>query len=400
MKIEVCPITSSADKFAFLDLGMIPIEGNLSSTREESLKIKKYPMVLQFFPDSKLVSLTETVNSDDIYLNYLYHSSISKPYLEHCSKMADFVTDYVNLVRGSLIADIGGNDGSLLLQFRKKYSDLEYVNVECSKSFVDINQKNNITYINKYFNEATILPKTAKLITSTNVFQHTPPLRSFVKGIYNNLDEEGIWCLEFPYLMSTFINNFYDQAYHEHVYYYCLTAVKKLVEQEGLYVINVSYHDIHTGTLRLIISKNKDLVDNTIESFLNLEKFIDKEYCINWGMSIDLKIEYFRSFFEGLKEQNVKIAGFGAAIKGCVFLNTCKLDYNTIDFIIDDTLEKQGKFVPGTGIEVFSRDILKTKFPDYILILAHNFKDYIIESLRNDGYKGKIIVMFPEIQII
>jgi len=92
------------------------------------------------------------------------------------------------------------------------------------------------------------------------------------------------------------------------------------------------------------------------------------------------------------------IFGFGAAAKGCIFLNSMGLDYNDIPFIIDDTDLKQGKFVPGTGIEIVSREFLKENQPDYILILAHNFTDYIIESLK-DIYNGKFIVLLPEIKI-
>jgi hypothetical protein len=411
MKIEVCPISGSKDAIKFLDLGMIPIEGNLSKNREESLNVKKYSMVLQFFPKSKLVTLEEIVNPDDIYLNYLYHSGISKPYIEHCDEMFDYLEKYVDVGPYDIIADIGGNDGSLLLEFQKKAFNaglfdkhLLLLNVECSKSFKDINKTNGILYINEYFGEKTDLRINYKkpiLITSTNVFQHTEPLRSFIKGIYNNLSNDSVWCLEFPYLVSTLINDIYDQAYHEHVYYYCLSALKTLFEQEGLRIINVSYHKIHTGTLRIISAKNDSELqsDSTIESFINLEEFINKKYLLNWGKRIQSNIERYSNFLLGVKNSGYKIAGFGAAIKGCVFLNTCKIDYNILDYVIDDTPEKQGKFVPGTGIEVMSREILKTNPPDYILILAHNFKEYIIKSIQNE-YKGKFIVMFPDITVI
>jgi len=401
MKIQKCPISNDANGVEFLNLGNIPIEEQLTETREESLIATRYPMVLQFFSKSKLVSLTQTVNKDDVYLNYLYHSHISKPYLEHCNKMYDYLIEFVNFKNGGLIADIGGNDGSLLLQFKNKNPKLELLNVECSKSFIDINKSNNIELINDYFGEQTIFPKKAKLITSTNVFQHTEPLRSFVKGIYNNLDDDGVWSLEFPYLSSTLYNDNYDQAYHEHVYYYCLTPLKQLFEQEGLKIINVSFHSIHTGTLRVVSVKNTSpqQPDSTIKIFLFQEKFITEDYCIKWGNLINEKIIKFKEFLIEIKNSGAKIAGFGAAIKGCVFLNTCNLDYNTIDYVIDDTPGKQNKYIPGTGIEVVNRDILKTNQPDYILILAHNFKDYIIESLRKD-FKGKFIVMFPNITII
>ena len=102
---------------------------------------------------------------------------------------------------------------------------------------------------------------------------------------------------------------------------------------------------------------------------------------------------------EKLLKQNNKIYGFGAAAKGCIFLNSLAITYKEIPYIIDDTDIKQGKFIPGTGIEVVNREFLKNNQPDYILILAHNFADHIIDSLK-DIYQGKFIMFLPEFKII
>ncbi|MFA5153708.1 MAG: methyltransferase domain-containing protein, partial [Clostridia bacterium] len=383
----------------YLNLGNIPLVNNLCTTREESLSCQKYPLAIQFFPESKLTSLTEIVNKDNLFLNYLYRSGVNKPYLEHCAKMYDYLSRYIDFRVGDIIADIGGNDGSLLLEFKKENQSLRYVNVDCSQTFIDVNKEHNIEYINEYFSSKTVLPYKAKLITSTNVFQHTEPIRSFVQGIQKNLTGEGIWCLEFPYILTTLANDNYDQVYHEHVYYYCLKNIIDLLDQEGLRVINVSYHDMHAGTLRVLSVKKSSQrqADSTIESFLNLEKTLTTEYVIKWGQRTHEKIQGFKTFIGALKQQRKTVACFGAAAKGCVFLNTCGIDYTMIKFIIDDTLFKQGKFVPGTGIEVVSREVLKDNHIDYILILAHNFRDYIIKSLEGQYY-GKFIVMFPDIK--
>jgi len=111
------------------------------------------------------------------------------------------------------------------------------------------------------------------------------------------------------------------------------------------------------------------------------------------------KIEILKTYIANLAGEGNVIAGFGAAAKGCVFLNTCEIDYNAIPFIIDDTPFKQGRYVPGTGIQVVDRSVLNDTHIDYILILAHNFKDYIIESLKGQ-YDGKFIVMFPDIRVL
>lgn len=401
MKIEKCPISGSNDTIEYLNLGNVPLVNNLCISREDSFACEKYPLAIQFFPESKLTCLTEYINKDHLFLNYLYRSGVNKPYLNHCSRMYDYLSQMIEFNNKDLVVDIGGNDGSLLMEFRKENRNLHYINVDCSKSFIDINREAGIHYINEYFDGSTQLLYKAKLITSTNVFQHTEPIRSFVQGIERNLASDGVWCLEFPYILTTLANDNYDQIYHEHVYYYCLKNIVDLLRQENMRVINVSYHDMHAGTLRVLSVKESSrwMPDSTILSFLNLEKTLTSEYCYKWGQRTYKKIEEFKKFIANLISQNHRIACFGAAAKGCVFLNSVGIDYTMIDYIVDDTPFKQGKFVPGTGIEIVSRGILQKQKVDYMIILAHNFKDYIINSLKGE-YDGRFIVMFPDIKIL
>ena len=401
MKIERCPISGSTKSVEFLNLGKIPLVNNLCETRKDSLNCERFQLAVQFFPESKVTCLTDIVNKDNLFLHYLYQSGVNKPYLDHCSEMYDYLSRVVDFKDKDLVLDIGGNDGTLLKEFRKENRNLHYVNVDCSRSFIDVNRDAGIEYVNEYFGHNTTLPYKAKLITSTNVFQHTEPIRSFVQGVRRNLASEGVWCLEFPYILTTLANDNYDQIYHEHVFYFCLQNIVDIAEQEGLKVINVSYHDMQAGTLRVLMVKKSSIrqPDNTIKSFLNLEKTLTEEYYVKWGKRTTEKIQDFKDFVENLIDQGNTVACFGAAAKGCVFLNTCGLDYNSIQFIVDDTSFKQGKFVPGTGIQVVDRNALKHTKIDYMIILAHNFKDYIIESLKGQ-YDGKFVTMFPDIKIL
>jgi len=401
MKIERCPISGSTKSVEFLNLGKIPLVNNLCETRKDSLNCERFQLAVQFFPESKVTCLTDIVNKDNLFLHYLYQSGVNKPYLDHCSEMYDYLSRVVDFKDKDLVLDIGGNDGTLLKEFRKENRNLHYVNVDCSRSFIDVNRDAGIEYVNEYFGHNTTLPYKAKLITSTNVFQHTEPIRSFVQGVRRNLASEGVWCLEFPYILTTLANDNYDQIYHEHVFYFCLQNIVDIAEQEGLKVINVSYHDMHAGTLRVLMVKKSSIrqPDNTIKSFLNLEKTLTEEYYVKWGKRTTEKIQDFKDFVDKLIDQGNTVACFGAAAKGCVFLNTCRLDYNSIQFIVDDTPFKQNKFVPGTGIQVVDRNALKHTKIDYMIILAHNFKDYIIESLKGQ-YDGKFVTMFPDIKIL
>lgn len=401
IKIDTCHISGDKDSFLYLDLGDVPLVNNLCLTRDESLSCDKFPLAIQQFRKSKLSCLTEIVNKDRLFLNYVYQSGVNKPFLPHCSEMYLYLENNVSLKSGDLVIDVGGNDGTLLLQFRELAPTLDYLNVDASSSFIDINKKSGINYINDFFDKQFHYKRKAKLITSTNVFQHTLPIRSFVKGIYNNLSSDGVWCLEFPYLLTTLLNDNYDQVYHEHIYYYLLGNIIDLLKKEKMKVINASFHNIHSGTLRVLSVKESDerIPDHSVNSFLSLEATLTEEYYVQWGERTLLKIEKFKNFIKSLHKQGASIACFGAAAKGCVFLNTCVIDYTTIKYIVDDTPFKQGKFVPGTGLEVVGRERLRTDKIDYIIILAHNFKDYIISSLQKE-YNGKFIVMFPDVKII
>lgn len=399
--MKTCPITGSSDRVIYLNLGNVPLVNNLCTTRDESFACQKFPLAIQLFTESNMTCLTEVVNKDNLFLNYLYRSGVNKPYLTHCARMYDYLSRRINFKDKDLVVDIGGNDGSLLIEFRKENKNLNYLNIDCSKSFVEINKEAGIEYLNEYFCANTELPYKAKLITSTNVFQHTEPIRSFVQGIERNLSNEGMWCLEFPYLLTTLANDNYDQIYHEHIYYFCLKNIIDLLKQEGLKVINVSFSDMHAGTLRVLSVKESSLrqPDSTILSFINLEKTLTEEYHLKWGKRTQEKIGTYKQFIMDIIAQGKSIAAFGAAAKGCVFLNSCEIDYSLVRFIVDDTPFKQGKYVPGTGIEVVSRDYLKTHQVNYLIILAHNFKDYIINSLK-EQFDGKYIVMFPDIKIL
>jgi hypothetical protein len=404
--INTCPITGKQDKSIYLDLGMMPLVNNLNDTKKESLVCEKYPLEVQLFEDSRLSSLTVAVDPNILYKNYLYKSGVSKPYIDHCKEMLWFLDSYLFLKEGDRILDIGGNDGTLLRTFLDKNPKLEVLNIDASENLTNEAIGNGIPSINAFWGEEVSKKIDIKFraIITTNCFQHTRPIESFVKGIKNSLDRFGIWCLEFPYWKDSVETNQFDQVYHEHVYYYTIGTLKRLFNANGLEIIKAVRYKIHGGTMRLLIT-HKGLLNETFQPCSSVDKIIEEEAksleeYIVWGKQINSNLEESKDFLISLKKSGNRIAGFGAAAKGCIFLNASNIDHQILDFIIDDTNLKQGKFVPGTGLEVVSRDILKKEKIDYIVILAHNFKDYIIESLKDFGYTGKFITFLPEFKII
>lgn len=402
--INSCPITNSEEHIEYFSLGNIPLVNNLCETREESFSADKFPLTLNYYPSSGLTSLNFAVDGNLLFSHYLYKSSVNKPYVEHCKSMFHHIQQYVPVKDGTKFIDIGGNDGTLLHTFKSvTEKTISVLNVDPSKNLAEVSIQQGVPVLNEFFNiESTnAFRGSIDVITSTNVFQHLKDIDSFVKSVEIALTDNGIWVLEFPYWLTGMLTDQFDQIYHEHMYYYTVTPLKLLMEKNGMRIISVTQQNIHGGSLRLVIGKITctHTTDNSVTEFLERESVYGVDFYTNWGHHIQHHIEKSREYLLGLKSQGKKIYGFGAAAKGCIYLNAMGIDNTVVDLVIDDTDLKQGKFIPGTGIEITDREILHNSPPDYILILAHNFKDYIIESL-SEIYRGKFIILIPEIQVL
>lgn len=384
-----------------IDLGKIPLVNNLCDSVEQSLDAEEFSLKLLIDEDLSIY-LDTKIDPDKMFSNYLYRSSINVPYIEHCKKMWGEINPM--LPENPTVIDVGGNDGALLDAFRTaSKGEVEMHNFDACPDFEEENRSKGIKFHCGFWGEES-LEIGADCITSTNVFQHNNDAEKFVSAISSSM--HGIWVLEFPYFLTTAKTLQFDQAYHEHYYYWLVKPLSILFTKYGLSIVSVSEHDIHGGTIRLISSNKREIVDiycEQGESHCNeVQSYIDKEESFDfrgWGDLVEQKIESDRIFLEKICSEH-SIAAFGAAAKGCTYLSCINSDIvnNSIRYVIDDTKHKQNKYIPGTGIKIVPRDVLEEDQPDYLIVLAHNFAEYIAKSLK-DEYNGKIISMFPEVRI-
>ena len=253
--VLTCPITGDSEKFTYINLGEMPLVNNLCDTRQESFDCQRNKLEVQYFPKSKLSCLSENVDPSLLFSQYSYKSGVVKAYAEHCDEMFWFVDFYLELQTGEKVLDIGGNDGTLLETFLKTKPYLDVLNIDASENITGLSRSKGIPTINAFWGVETAkkLNKKFKLITSTNVFQHTPPIVGFVEAVSISLDKFGIWCLEFPYWKTTMETKQYDQIYHEHVYYYLIEPLQTLLQKFGLRIIKILHIPIHGGSVRLLI---------------------------------------------------------------------------------------------------------------------------------------------------
>lgn len=399
-EVTQCPISYATHSVPYLDLGMMPLVNNLNDTREESLGCVKFPLQVNYYPTSGLSMLSGVVDPKILFSHYVYKSGVSKPYMEHCKEMFAYINQFITVRTGDVFLDIGGNDGTLLKTFQGLNNGIFGLNVDPAKNLGQISRDGGISTISDFWS-SQVSDKIArcKVITSTNVFQHTQPIRDFAQAVCNSLTDDGIWCLEFPYWKTNLETNQFDQIYHEHIYYYMVTPLKHLFNQVGLEIVDISEHAIHGGTMRVISRKKRFAISkraNLVRQYLEEEKKFGEEYLVKWGKHIQSNIVGSKQYLYYLKHDGKKIAAFGAAAKGCIFLNAAGITNDTIDYIVDDTDTKWGKFMPGTGLQIFPRSKLEQDPPDVLIILPHNFADFIVKSVR-PIFKGKFVTMFPQI---
>ena len=398
-----CRVCGNTDLRKYLDLGLMPLANNLASDARSAKELDRFPLQVCFCTECSLSQTSVIVNRQHLFLHYTYRSSISKGYVMHCREMARSVGERLELTSSDLVVDIAGNDGALLIEFKDELG-VRVVNVDPALNIAAISESRGITTINNFWSKDVaqqILDEHGhpKLITATNIFAHVDDVRSFLKAANHCLHDKGALVLEFPYVVDFIENHEFDTAYFEHLSYLGIKPVKVLAAQEGMQVFNVEKHDIHGGTVRVFIAKEGSHdVTAAVDQFLSSERkggyhgFARYE---SWSEEVDDLIDELTYQLKQLKEGGARIAAFGASAKGNTLLSACHQNAGTIDYIVDDTPEKIGRFSPGIGIPIVGRSRLAESPPDYLVILAWNFANEIIESVadyrRSGGKKAGLV---------
>lgn len=380
----------------YLDLGLMPLSNNLcDNATDES---NRYPLQVLFCNDCGLSQLSIVVDPNTLFKHYVYRSSISQGYKDHCRDMAVSLRDKYNLSESSFHIDIAGNDGALLEEFKKVVGG-KVLNIDPAKNLVPICEAKGIRMFSVFFNSAAAshlignMWQKADLITATNVFAHVDDVKDFLTSAKMVATNRGVIVLEFPYLIDFIDKQEFDTVYFEHLSYFSISPLRRLCESVGLWIEDVEKFDIHGGTVRVIIRPFEIALSDLARRMILAEKsymIVDKYK--TWEKSINKVVGGFSDMVYKLKRSGLMLAGFAASAKGNTLLNCAGLNTGTISYIVDETPEKIGKYSPGTGIPIVSMEDMTRTPPDYLVILSWNFADEIIEKCKAAGYTGKFIL--------
>jgi len=403
-EVKQCRICSGKNLEMILDLGIQSPANSLIEQNELNSPEPKFPLRLFWCSDCFLVQLLDVVNKEHLFKHYLYMTSASKPIVKHFTKYAkDVFDEFLKEDNDPFVVEIGSNDGSLLAEFKKL--GVSILGIEPASNLAKLANESNITTMNEFFSsnigKKIAQSKNASVIVANNVIGHIENLHDLMEGIKILIGNNGIFIFEVPYLIDLIKKLEFDTIYHEHLSYFSILSVLNLVNRFELEVFDIQKQTVHGGTLRIFISKKNNFkVKESVEKFIQLEhKFgLDKIETYNkFSEQVqDLKNKII-DFLRNLKKENKSIFGYGAPAKGNVLLNYCNIDKNILDYIIDTTPIKQGKFTPGTHIPIFSPEKMSHKGNgDIALLLAWNYESQILDKEKNFRSKGgKFLIPIP-----
>ena len=403
----LCRFCKTELNYLFVDLNNAPPSNSYLTLEELNEPEIFYPLKIYVCEKCKLVQIDEYKKSDQIFNSeYAYFSSYSTSWLAHAKEYVDMITKKLHLDENSLVTEIASNDGYLLQYFQHK--KIPCIGIEPTTSTAKVAKEKGIEVIEDFFgSELAKNIKKSDLILGNNVLAHVPDLNDFVKGIKSALKEKATVTMEFPHLLNLIKESQFDTIYHEHFSYLSFYTVKQVFEAHGLKIYDVEKLSTHGGSLRIYATheENSEIeISKNVQNLLTQEKefgLLDMSIYKNFQKQAD-KVKYdLLGFLLEAKKEGKKVAAYGAAAKGNTLLNYTGVKNDLIEFVVDKSPHKKGKYLPASHIPIVSEDQLRQTKPEYILILPWNIKDEILEQLHYaKEWDCKFVVAIPQLEII
>lgn len=363
----------------------------------------RFPLDVAFCPGCSLVQILEEVPPEQLFVeNYLYFSSFSDGLLRHAREFAERIIDERRLGPGAFVVEVASNDGYLLRNFAER--GIPVLGIDPAPAQADEAEAAGIPTLREFF-DADVARRLvaergqADVIVANNVMAHTPTLNSFVEGLSVLLADDGVVTIENTYVKDLVDHCEFDTIYHEHFCYFSCTAVDALARRHGLFLNRVEHFPkLQGGTLRWHLS-HSDHRDETVSRFLAAEAaegLTAPAYYRDFAARVGrIKTELF-DLLRGLRREGKRIAAYGAAAKGSTLVNYAGIGTDLVDFVVDRNVHKHGLFMPGTHLPIRPAEALLEEVPDYVLLLAWNYKDEVLAQQREyvDG-GGRFIVPVP-----
>jgi len=410
--LTFCRLCESTDLAKFLELIPTPAGNNFLDAQEKLVLDEPiFPLELYFCKNCYHVQLGHVVDPNHLFKNnYHFVSGTSPVNVNHFEKYADEIISSCNLKQGSLIIDVGSNDGTCLKSFQNR--GMKVLGIDPAENIAKIANERGIKTIPSFFTPDLALSikkeyGTPQLITSHNVLAHVENFSSIMDAISLLMDQDSIFIFEVGYFYDVFNNLWFDTIYHEHLDYHTVMPLEKFFKRKDMQLFHVEKVNIQGGSIRNFVQlkSGKNEVRDSVERIISDEisgGFDSLSKLTLFQARIDVAKTSLLTLIKEIKENNSRIAGYGAPTKSTTLMSYFELNSDLIEYIIDDNPLKQNKFSPKLHIPIVSSDYLRGESrPDYLLILAWNFAESIIERVKNNSdFDGGFIIPLPEARIV
>ena len=408
-RLDHCQITGSENLFEAVDLGHQPPCDALLSEAALDLPEITYPLELMICPESGLAQLGHVVDGSLIYpLDYPYRAGISEPLRIYQRAFADGIVQRFRIPADSLCADIGSNDGTLLTGFRR--NGMRIIGVEPTNIANCAIRENGVETIQKFFTEKVaeeiVAEKGhAKVITMTNVFAHMAPLGEVMRGLDRLLDRDGIFITESQYLLDLLEGNQFEGIYHEHIRTYSLKSLVTLFPYYGMEVFDVGRASRYGGNIRAYVARKgvHPITANVANLLAEEEKkgLFQPETWARWRARVHENRSRFMQLAYEANLHGQRFVADSCPGRGAVLVNYYGLDHDLLPYVAQlPGSEKIGKYMPGTHIPIVDNEVILREQPDYVVILAWHYGDFIMKKWREKGLKSKFVLPLPELTVV
>ncbi|HXZ97289.1 MAG TPA: class I SAM-dependent methyltransferase [Burkholderiales bacterium] len=406
-----CTFCGASLEHTFCDLGMSPLSNSFLSEQQLQQMEPFYPLHAYVCEKCFLVQLQEFESPQHIFAqDYAYFSSYSQTWLDHARNYADYMVRRFGFGPNSQVIEIASNDGYLLQYFKQK--NVPVLGIEPAENCAQAAEQIGIPTLVRFFGTALAKElqaqgKSANLLLGNNVLAHVPDLNDFVAGLKILLKPHGVITMEFPHLLRLMLENQFDTIYHEHFSYFSFYTVEKVFARHGLKLFDVEQLPTHGGSLRIFgthaedaTMKRSDRVQRLREEEIAFGIAELKTY-VGFSEQVKRTKRKLLEFLVNAKASGKTIVGYGAPAKGNTLLNYCGIRSDFLDYTVDRSPHKQGKFLPGTHVPVHAPEKIRETRPDYVLILPWNIKDEIMEQIAEiRSWGGRFVVPIPEVRVL
>ena len=404
--VDRCQISGSADLKSILFLGYLPPVNAMPLLGSALVEQSSFPAELLWCEESKLAQLGLVVDANILFPpSYPYTSGTTRILRENFAQLAEEVSELYPLKEKELVIDVGSNDGTLLSNFHDR--GIRVLGIEPTNAGKLALEK-GIPTLTSFFNAAAVAHALrehgkAKIVTAANVFAHIEDVNSVVQGIRNLMQDDGIFISESHYFISLLETLQYDTIYHEHLRYYTLASLQRLLEPHGLELIHARRIPSHGGSIRVYAAlKKRYTVRPSVAAMLAEElPYLTPQAFAQFKKRVVLSKLGLLALLKDLRAKDARIYGIGAPSRASTLINYVGLDDGVIDAVLKISgSHKIGKYIPGTRIPVLDENLLFENPPDYALLFSWHIAEELIPKCRTKGYRGPFIIPLPEPKII